>query len=326
MAKKKIKAIGYVRVSSISQKNEGQSLEVQEIELEKLFLRKGIARDEIIILNEGHASARSVEHRDMFREAVDLAIENDAEYFGVYDFSRFTRNVEESLSYFKLLHRYRIKLTSCSQEIDDTPEGFLMYVIQSGMNEYYSVKLSHDVKKAHKHLREKGIYPGKAPFGYENFRNENKQARIRLNEELGNLIAQAFKRYAYGELNSLNEVAEFFYMKGVTSASGKKFNKQAMSRMFNQSFYYGYFKNGEELVKHVYPSIIDKELFNKVQVKLTGKKVQSDVYKKENEDFPLRSVCYCEECVAKIYGAPSRGSGGVYKYYWCKKKDAIGLL
>lgn len=318
----KLNGVGYVRVSSISQKQEGISLELQELEIEKLFVKKGLVRGQYKIFNEGAASGREVEHRDLFIEAIDTAIANECQFFAVYDLSRFARNVNDAIKYFKLLRSYNIKLISTRQEIEDSPEGYLLYVIQSGMNEYHSVKLSYDVKKAHNHLREQGIFPHKAPLGYKNLRTDGRASLI-IDEAIAPLIHDAYLKYANGELNSLEEVAKYFYDNGYRHGITNRglMRKQKVSWIFNNPFYYGYFYHKDELIMHKYERIIDKELFDRVQKKLNGKSIQTGTYKKINGDYPLKTICKCTECARKLFGAPSKGNGGVYHYYYCRTKN-----
>src|SRR5690606_31483359 len=216
-----------------------------------------------------------------------------------------------------------VNLISTRQEIEDTPEGFFMYGINSVVNEYHSIKLSRDVKQAHNHLRKQGIFPHLAPMGFQNVRSIDGKASIIIDERVAILIRTAFEYYAEGKLNSLIEIADYFYKEGYRHPRSKngRLHKQSISRMLNNPFYYGCFVHDGELIAHKYPRIISKELFDKVQRKLNGKTAQTGVYKKINEDYPLKTICNCTECSKKLFGAPSKGNGGTYHYYYCRTKN-----
>src|SRR5690606_27537323 len=113
---------------------------------------------------------------------------------------------------------------------------------------------------AHRHLREQGIFPHKAPLGYKNIRVDGK-AGIILDEEIAPLIRSAFEKYANSELNSLEEVAKYFYDNGYRygKSNAGLMRKQKVSWIFNKTFYYGcyYDKDKDGWIMHKYERIID---------------------------------------------------------------------
>jgi len=273
--------IAYLRVSSDSQEQEGHSLVVQEKEAIKKLTSLGVPEKNIYIFNEGSHTGTTTVGRYEFEKAIDKAIEVRAKYFWVYSTSRLAREVESAFKYYNMLSANGTKLIASSMEFDNRPEDTLTFGVNAVVDEYYSKRLSLDVKKSHTELKEQGIYPYKAPLGYKNYRNERNQARIRVDEEVNSLIADAFNMYASGELNSLEEIAEFFYQngyrfKGNRNSNGSgRLSKQTISRILNNPFYYGKFEHNGRMIEHIYPALVSEEIFVEVQSKLKKKVTKS---------------------------------------------------
>lgn len=275
-----LKGVAYLRVSSDSQEQEGHSLEVQEKDAIKKLTSLGISSKNIHIFNEGSHTGTTVKGRDQFADAIDFSINNSVDYFWVYSSSRLARDTEAAIKYFKLLSANSTKLITSSMDYKDTPEGMVTFGINAVIDEYYSKKLSEDVKKSHKALKDKGIYPHKAPLGYKNYRNDLKQERIMLDDSVHHLITEAFQMYADSQLASLNEVSDYFYDSGYRFKGNKKSNgtgrmsKQTLSRLMKNPFYYGKFEHEGRLVRHVYPPLTTEAIFNQVQDKLKKKVIR----------------------------------------------------
>lgn len=65
----------------------------------------------------------------------------------VWKFSRFARNQEESIFYKSLLRKNGIEVISVSEPVDDGPFGKLIERIIEWSDEYYSIRLSGEVRR-----------------------------------------------------------------------------------------------------------------------------------------------------------------------------------
>jgi DNA invertase Pin-like site-specific DNA recombinase len=85
-------------------------------------------------------------------------------------------------------------------------------------------------------------------------------------------------------------------------------------------------RNGSTAVKHtdhaervhhegMFPALVDRETFNRVQAKLTERKKRTTPHKAKNgDDYLLSGLVHCEHCGAKMYGARSNATKNGKKY------------
>lgn len=138
--------VGYLRVSTKKQADEGVSLEVQEREVRNKL--KDLHCTVIKIYKDEGKSGKSIEGRDDFQKAVKYAIEQKAALFCTYDTSRFARNTEEAIFVLKQLRKNEVELVCVTAKFDDTPEGKLIFRVMASIDEYYSDVNGSKIKKS----------------------------------------------------------------------------------------------------------------------------------------------------------------------------------
>ena len=156
----------YIRVSTENQ--DEYSPEAQK----RLIL--DYAKKHDIVINKEHIfedigiSGTKAEKRAAFQKMIALAKskEHPFDLILVWKFSRFARNQEESILYKSLLNRSNVSVVSVSEPIIDGPFGSLIERILEWMDEYYSIRLSGEVKRGMMQKALNGGYNGKIPFGY----------------------------------------------------------------------------------------------------------------------------------------------------------------
>jgi DNA invertase Pin-like site-specific DNA recombinase len=308
--------IGYVRVSTKKQADEGVSLEVQKRDVEKKLRDLGCTK--IHMYEDEGKSGKSIEGRDDFQKAVEKALKHKAKYFCTYDTSRFARNTEEAIAVVRKLQKQNIELICVTAKFDDTPEGRLVFRMLASIDEYYSDSLGAKIKVSLQKKREQGYFMGKAPKGYDNIRVNNK-ADIILNDD-GRAIQKTLKNYLAGRVETLREVAKDLDRNGFEPHKETSF--QTAGRILKNPFYAGMFWDNtiDNYRDHVYEKLISKDNWFFIQEKMHGRQRQTNHYKKHHPSYPLRSVTYCSKCGRKLRGYPSKGNGGVYPIYACPTK------
>ena len=308
--------VGYIRVSTQKQADEGVSLKVQRREVEKKLSDLGCT--EIITFEDEGKSAKTIVGRDGFQDAINSAIKAKAKLFCTYDTSRFARNTEDAVKFLNALRKNGTELICVTTRFEDTPEGRLAFRMLSSIDEYYSDSLGNKIRESNAKLREQGYFPGKAPKGYDNIRVQGK-ADIILNKG-GLALKITFRNYLDGLTETLREVAADLDRNGFEPE--KKTSFQTASRLLKTPFYAGIFwdKSINDYRTHNYEKIITLEEYELIQEKLAGRSVQKNVYQKVHPDYPLRSILYCSKCGRKMKGYPAKGNGGIYYYYDCPTK------
>ncbi|MDD2578232.1 MAG: recombinase family protein [Candidatus Dojkabacteria bacterium] len=311
--------IGYTRVSTKKQADEGVSLKIQKRDVEKKL--KDLGCTKIFMYEDEGKSGRSIEGRDDFQKAVEKALKDKVKYFCTYDTSRFSRNTQEAIEVVRRLQKNNIELICVTAKFDDTPEGRLVFKMLASIDEYYSDSLGAKIKVSLQKKREQGYFMGKAPKGYNNIRVNN-VADIVINDD-GRAIQKTFQNYLAGKIETLREVARDLDINGFEPKKNTSF--QLAGRILRTPFYAGMFWDSsiDDYREHVYQRLISKKDWLFIQEKLDGRKRQTNSYKKHHPDFPLRSITYCSHCGRKLRGYPARGNGGTYYVYACPTKGCF---
>ncbi len=318
----KVLGIGYIRVSSGPQ-TEGVSLDVQEENVRRV-LKLNHCTD-IRIFNEGGKSGKLIEERDDFIEALKYALENNAQYFAVYDTSRFARLAERSITIFKQLVRQGTVFLSATGRFDNTPEGIMLFSLLAVMDEYQSNKSGEKIRDAKKKAKELGLILGVAPAGYLNVRNKNR-GDIIIDAVNGPILKEALLMFGSGEFLTQIELADFLTERGFTYKrlkEGRPIMPQFVSKILRNPQYCGYkvYLNGELSEPHPYDPLISTDVFLAIQERLDPSLQANVKHKKLRDELPLRQLAVCEKCNRRLYGYKHHNDKGQeYWRYACKTK------
>jgi len=124
--------------------------------------------EQYIYVDEG-ISGRSAEKRPRFMEMIAAAKSADHPFDAilVWKFSRFARSQEESIVYKAMLAKAGVDVISISEPLIEGPFGSLIERIIEWMDEYYSIRLSGEVKRSMTLNAERGVAQIAPPFGYQ---------------------------------------------------------------------------------------------------------------------------------------------------------------
>lgn len=160
-----MKAVGYIRVSSQGQVADGESLERQEEKIRAYATLKGIA-DLEIIADRGISGSKS--NRPGFVRLKEIAESKAADCIIVYDLSRLSRSVEDTIVFINRLQKHGIDFVSLSNDIDTTtPMGKAMLTIVAAFNQLYRDEVSVKMSRMIAHKKEKQEKcGGHMPYGF----------------------------------------------------------------------------------------------------------------------------------------------------------------
>ena len=160
-------AAAYLRVST--ERQDEYSLDSQ-LKLIRDYAAKNdyIVPDEFIFVDDG-ISGRSAKKRTQFQNMVGWAKEKDRPFEAilVWKFSRFARNQEESIVYKSMLSRCGVSVVSISEPLAEGPFGSLIERILEWMDEFYSIRLSGEVKRGMAEKVSRGEPVTIPSFGYD---------------------------------------------------------------------------------------------------------------------------------------------------------------
>ncbi len=112
----------------------------------------------------GRSADKRTEFINMIADCKDKSHPYDA--ILVWKFSRFARNQDESIVYKSLLKKEKVDVISISEPIPEGFAGGLIERILEWMDEYYSIRLSGEVRRGMTQKALKGGYNAQPPIGY----------------------------------------------------------------------------------------------------------------------------------------------------------------
>ncbi len=98
---------------------------------------------------------------------------------------------------------------------DDTPEADLTRDITRATSKYEREKDAQRTKMGMKRKANEGHFPGKAPIGYLNLKDENDKGYIVVNEITAPFCEESFKYYASGDMYSLESLGRKMFLEGL---------------------------------------------------------------------------------------------------------------
>ncbi len=319
-----IKCLGYDRVSTTEQRDDGLSLDVQKTKiLEKVQELGGeLAED---IYTDGGISGTSM-NRPGLQEMLARCSQGDITHLIVQDSSRIARNTYEYLYIKQVLSKYSVRIVPLAGMVveENNPLSDAMDELIAVVNSIQPKLTSYKVKQTAREKFRSGIYPSYAPSGYLNVTNTNPTGsydkRIVVpDENTAPFITEAFKRYATGD-HSIWSITQYLRKNGMRGKLGKELQYSAVYKILTNPFYYGLMRwKGEETMgKH--KSLIDKSTFDIVQRILSEK--QDYGIRKRKHNFLLNGFVFCKNCgrryVAEWHYSPKfKSRDRKIGYYHC---------
>ena len=307
----------YCRVSTDEQAQKGFSLDYQEESLKRYCDSRNY--NIVKIYREDH-SAKNF-NRPEWSKLKTYVKSNKKEIHKVLfaKWDRFSRNVEQALTVLREFDSIDVELNASEQYLDTSnSDNKMVLAIYLTAGEVERDKISSRTIAGTYQAKRDGYFAGKAPYGYNNFRDESKKSTLKPNE-YANLVRRAFSEVAMN-VESVEAVRKKLRREGMM------LKKSAFSEMLKNVVYIGkinvpeFKKESAMIVDGKHESLVDIETFNKVQGVFKSKRWHNIKPSHTNYDFPLRDFLKCEVCGGQITGSKSTGRSKKYAYYHCRNK------
>lgn len=204
----------------------------------------------------------------------------------VASIDRLTRNFSSVESLWGLLEAGKIELHFVSQKMvltaDSMPDEICRFKKAVAEAEEDSAWTSHETKQRLQNLRERGIYPGKAPIGYCNSVVNNRKS-IFPDEQVGK-VQLLFDAFLQSEIG-IRELLKIAQMVKLHTTTGKLISRRTLIHMLQNPFYSGKMKSGGKLYRHIYVPLVNDMIFDAVQ-----KKLDWELGKITNEETEVKVV------------------------------------
>ncbi len=311
----KADCIIYTRVSSDEQRVSGVSLQEQEIRL-RSFCK--IHNLNVLGHYQDDCSAKTF-HRPSFIRFLDDFKKKKIKpsIFLCVRLDRFSRNLMESLEMLKKFRVMGIEFRTVEKDYSiKTPEDFFYYVLDSTLAQVENDRRGLNTIVAMRHCMRQGRWVWRAPIGY---RNITTNKTLEIDELSAPHVRKGFELMSSG-LYTAEQVRRML------SAEGFRCSKQQFLNIIKNPFYAGkvvvhaWKEEPMEIVSGKHPALISEELFQQVQLVLSGrKKPQLSILRAS--EFPLRGILHCRKCGAKLTASASRSRNKVlFRYYHCQTK------
>jgi len=301
------KALLYVRVSSKEQEQEGYSLDAQE----KLGLDYA-SRNNLKIVKKWKVSESAwKEYRNAFNQMIEYAKRHSEIKNIIFDITdRMTRNDFDKLKIYTLIKEHDKSIHfSRTNKIFDSNSGsdeIFMFDIEVAVAKKMSNDISRKTKMGLLEKAEQGLYPSVAPIGYTNNRLTG---LIEVDEEKSSYIEKAFDLMA-NQSYSTKSISDKLFKEGFRSVSNKKVGKSAIHHILKNPIYCGNFRWKEKTYQGSHSPIVSKELFDRVQSKLSGKGHPFP----NKKNFAFNNLIKCGTCSCRVSGEQKKHK---YNYYHC---------
>lgn len=313
-------AVSYIRISSVKQKNESDSVHSQMKSNEMFAKSRGL---EVVEVFTDVQSGRYKSRPGMDALIAFLKAQKEPHAVIIDSISRLSRNIIGHLSLRDEIKAAGGVLMSPSMEFKDDPLQQLSEKIQMVIAEQESLNIAHHSKSRMKARMQNGYFVFKPKPGFKYEQTRDRGAILVRDEPVATIMASALTDFANGIHQTQSEFRRALeanprYPKGKSG----KVPKQNVKSYLTYPLYAGYIDYkpyGISMLKGQHEPLISLATYQKIQERLQGKPkfpLRLDV----NPAFPLRGFVKCSGCGVSLKAAHSRGRTKHYAYYVCQTK------
>lgn len=307
-------AAAYVRVSTDDQLEYSPDSQLQAIR-DYAKSHDLILAEEYIFREEDGRSGRQAEKRPEFMRMISTAKQQPPPFEVIlcWKYSRFARNQEESIVYKSMLKKDGIEVISISEPLIDGPFGSLIERIIEWMDEYYSIRLSGEVKRGMTEKVSRGEPVTIPPLGYL---MENKQ--LVPDPEMAPVISMLFDEFAAGA--PMLQLAKKLNEMGIRTRRGNKIENRTINYILQNPIYIGKirwtptgrastnrYRDAQDtvIVNGNHQPIVTIEQWEKAQAKITENKLKFARYQRNTTSkVMLRGLVRCSNCGSTLVFLP----------------------
>src|SRR5271167_1172678 len=159
-----MQTIGYVRVSTDRQAEQGVSLEAQEAKIRAMATVRSAELLDVIV--DGGESAKSL-NRPGLQRLLTLINAGEVQTVIVAKLDRLTRSVKDLCGLLELFEKRKVALISVAESLDTgSAAGRLVITIMGAVSQWEREAIGERTRDALRHKRGKGERVGNIEFGY----------------------------------------------------------------------------------------------------------------------------------------------------------------
>ena len=329
----------YCRVSTEEQSENGYSIDEQERLLEEWCKKMGYVIYKCY--SDRGISGKNIKDRPALKELLSDAKAGKFDMVISWKINRLSRKLEDVLKIVNLLEKNNITFKSYSEPFEtDTPAGRMQFQMMALIGEFERGTIAQNVKMGMIAKAKSGNWCGGRVLGYDlvpnNSPEEEKKGKnkLKINEKEAEIVRFIFNEYSKGKgykaiTNQINKL-------GYKTKKGNDFSVGSIRDILTNPVYIGEIRynvrqNWSEKrrrninpnpirVKGKHEAIIDRELWDKVQLILESKKGKpSRIY---DGEYPLTGILRCPKCgagmvISRTTNTLADGTKKRIAYYCC---------
>lgn len=274
-------AVGYTRVSTVGQVEDGLSLVTQE---EKVIQRaEELGVQYLMTYTDGGISGGDIEHRAGILQLLEDAEKGLFDCVIIYSISRISRDLTDFLSIASTLEKYDIQLISLSEMIDTSnSSGNFSRNIVAVAAQYERERTSELVAENMDMIAKEGRFTGGRMLGYRSGVDEEGRKTLIIEPEGAAIVQVIYEKYAAGE--GYRAIANYLNKQGSKTVTGKAFSAGGVKTILSNQKYGGIIEYGKYrqwkkkrrrglnlnpiVQKGIHQPIIEEGLFQKVRERI----------------------------------------------------------
>lgn len=266
------------------------------------------------------AKTGKTDRRPEFQKMVRAVEAGKCHVVLAYKSNRIARNMLQALSYEDRFEKAGVRIIYAKEEFGDNAAGRFALRNMMNLNQFYSENMSEDIKRSlYTYAKECKVLNGNLPLGL----CKGEDGRYAIEPEGANVIKEIFFLYVSGVKTS--EICRIMNGRGIRTSRGKKFSQGTIDRIIKNEKYIGVYTYGEIRIEGGVPAIIDKDTFDRAQVRLSQARRAPATNWSQN-DYILTGKLFCGHCEAPMRGETGTGRhGGKYHYYCCARKKSNAM-
>lgn len=224
-----MKAIGYIRVSTAGQAEDGVSLEAQRAKIEAYCFANDV---ELVAVHvDAGVSGNKAANRPALQSALDEVCRQKG-VLVVYSLSRLARSTRDTIDIADRLEKAGADLASLSEKIDTTSAaGKMVFRMLAVLAEFERDLVSERTKTALQHKRSKLERVGTIPFGFALADDGKTLIEVEAEQEA---IRQIGELRAAGQ--SFRAIADAMTTRGIPTKEGNpRWTHQTVARILARS-------------------------------------------------------------------------------------------
>jgi len=325
----------YCRVST-EREDQTNSFESQQRYFRE-YIRRTDGFELYQIYAEEGLSGTSTKKRKAFNRMIEDAREGKFQMILTKEISRFARNTLDSIYYTRELKRHGVGVFFLNDNINTLdPDAELRLTILSSIAQEESRRTSERVKWGQKRRMEQGVVFGSSMLGYD-----VQNGQIYRNEEGAKVVCRIYDKFLL-EGKGTYVIAKELQEEGILPLRAKKWSSSVILRILRNEKYCGdliqkktytpdylthekRYNYGEEeyvIVQNHHAPIVDREVFNQVQVILDSRAKKIASKERESSRYAFSGKILCGRC-GKYYIARARirKDGSTYLVWRCYHRE-----